>query len=118
MIGGAPISQLGSPEPPTLEFAARMQFDPRRRVALIAATAAPHLRQFIWQGNAAAILQDHRAETPQQPDGHLTGGLHHRARHFLQHRVQELRALRREPLVHRGVAYRHVAHLRRRSQLL
>jgi hypothetical protein len=95
-----------------------MQFNGRRRVALIAATTAPGLRQFVWQGNAAAILQDHCAEAPQQPDGHLMRGLHHLACHLLQHRMQELRALRREALVHCRVGYRDLTHLGRRGQLL
>jgi len=52
-------------------------------VALIAATAAPGLRQFIWQRNAAAILQDHRAEAPQQPDRHVLGRFDYHAGEFL-----------------------------------
>ncbi len=90
-----------------------MQFDGRRCVRLIAATALPDLGQLIGQADTAAVLQDHRSEAPQQLDRHIVCCLHHHTAHLLQDRVQELRTFGREALMHRCVGDRHLAHLRR-----
>ena len=62
-----------------------MQFDPRRRVTLIAPTATPPRRQVVRQRYAATIFQDHRRKAPQQPDRHILGRFDYHAGEFLSH---------------------------------
>ena len=83
VIGGAPIGEFGSPEPPTLELRAHMQFESCRGVVLIAPTATPELGQLVGQADAAAVLQDYRLKAPQQPNRHVMGRLDDHATHLL-----------------------------------
>jgi hypothetical protein len=81
-------------------------------------TALPDRCQFLWQGYATALFDDHLAEATQEFQRDLLIGLHDHFRQLLQDCMQKMSTLWGKAVVNGCIAHQHIAARSSRGSLL